>query len=258
MPRSTTYSIGQVAELSGVSVRTLRHYEELGLITPARSQNGYRTYTHEDIRRLQHILLYRECGMELTAIGRSLDDPDFDERAALDSHLHVLLARKEEVDRLIGTVRKTIDSLEGDSKMTDAERFEGLKRETIEQNEATFGAEARELYGDAAVDAANESLLSMGEKEWTDREELESAIIDALSEAMREGDPAGARAHEMSRMHEQWIRMHWGDAAYSPEAHLGLAQGYLADQRFVDYYDSSAGEGATQFLVAALEHYLMP
>ncbi len=74
---------------------------------------------------------------------------------------------------------------------------------------------------------------------------------------MREGDPAGARAHELSRMHEQWIRMHWGDAAYSPEAHLGLAQGYLADQRFVDYYDSSAGEGATQFLVAALEHYLM-
>ena len=70
--------------------------------------------------------------------------------------------------------------------------------------------------------------------------------------AMASGDPASEESAELARMHARWIRIHWGEG-YNREAHLGLARGYLADQRFVDYYDGACGEGATEFLAQALE-----
>ena len=137
--------------------------------------------------------------------------------------------------------------------MSDKERFEGLKRAAVDANEKMYGAEARERYGDAAVDAANDRLLAMDEDEWNDKEQLESAIIEQLEEVMRVGDAAGAEAQKLAQMHARWIAMQWGEGAYSREAHLQLAQAYLTDQRFKAYYDQRAGEGATETLVAALE-----
>lgn len=127
----------------------------------------------------------------------------------------------------------------------------------VQENEARYGAEARSLYGDAAVDATNERLLDMSQAEWDSKEELEAAIIVQLRAAMETGDTSGISARLLCSMHERWIRMHWGDAAYSPQAHAGLAQGYLADPRFVEYYDSRAGEGATAFLAQALQRYCL-
>ena len=248
-----TYSVHEVAALAGVTVRTLHHYEQIGLLVPARRANGYRAYSAADLQRLQHILLYRECGMELTAIREALDAPGFDAKAALEEHLAQLEQHRRELDTLMETVRKTIRSLEGEETMTDEERFEGLKREAVEANEAAYGAEARRRHGDAAVDAANAKLLAMGEAEWNDMNELETAIIAQLKTAMATGDPFGEEAQRLARMHARWLQMHWGDGAYSPEAHRQLAQGYLADSRFMAYYDERAGEGATRFLADALE-----
>lgn len=129
-----------------------------------------------------------------------------------------------------------------------------LKRwSAVHSNEARYGAEARDRYGDAAVDAANERVLSMDDKEWNTKEELERAIIEQLKMAMAEGDAAGFEAAKLAHMHARWVGMQWGEGAYSPMAHVALAQGYTADARFVHYYDSRAGEGATKFLVAAIE-----
>ena len=122
----------------------------------------------------------------------------------------------------------------------------------VHSNEMRYGAEARERYGDDAVDAANERLLDMDEVTWNDRNALESAIIDQLKLAMEAGDPHGPAAQQLARMHARWISLSWGEGAYSPKAHNGLADGYLADPRFVDYYDSRAGKGATEFLVSAI------
>ena len=245
-------TVKQVAELSGVSVRTLHWYEEMGLLVPRRAQNGYRLYSQADLERLQHILLWRDCGVELADIGRMLDDPGFDARAALESHLMSLSAEKARIETLIATVTKTIAHLEG-APMTDEERFEGLKREAVESNERTYGAEARAKYGDEADDAANERLLAMDEATWNDMQALEGAIVEQLKAAMATGDAAGTAARDLARMHARWIGLHWGEGAYSREAHLGLAHGYLADPRFTAYYDERAGEGATQFLVDAIE-----
>ena len=251
-----TYTVKQVADLSGASVRALHHYESMGLLVPKRRANGYRSYDDADIATLQQILVYRACGMPLAEIGEVLANPAYDAKAVLARHLGVLGERKRELEALMSTVEKTIRSLEGECEMTNEEKFEGLKRAALEENEARYGAEARERYGDAAVDAANERMLAMDQHEWNDRGELEQAIIEQLKAAMAEGDVRGPAARQLASMHARWIELSWGKGAYSPEAHRGLAQGYLADDRFRAYYDERAGEGATEFLVAALEAYL--
>lgn len=139
---------------------------------------------------------------------------------------------------------RTVDRLETD------ERLERWNK--VQANEYRYGTEARERYGNEAVDASREKLLSLSDAEWESKEELEVAIIDQLKRAMAQSDPASETAAVLAKMHARWIQMHWGEGAYTPEAHNGLADSYLADQRFVDYYDSRAGKGATDFLVAAI------
>ena len=137
--------------------------------------------------------------------------------------------------------------------MSDRDRFEGLKREAIRQNEERYGKEARERFGDEAVDAANDALLAMDEEDWSDMNGLETAIIEQLKKALATGDPAGAEAVELAAMHARWIRMHWGEAAFNMEAYLAMVRAYLADKRFQTYYDERAGNGACEFLVRAVE-----
>ena len=137
--------------------------------------------------------------------------------------------------------------------MNDEERFEQLKKDSVAQFEEEYGAEARELYGDAAIDESNERMLGMSKLAWDAKEELEQRIKDRLVIAMETGDPASSEARMVAEMHAQWIRVHWGEGAYSPEAHVQLAEGYLHDPRFVEYYDGACGEGATEFLRDAIK-----
>lgn len=250
------YTAGQLAQIAGTSVRALHHYEQQGLLHPRRRTNGYREYGPQDVARLQQVLLFRACGMPLSAVKGLLDDPAFDPHAALQQQLETLEAQHQNLERLMNTVRTTIRALEGACTMTDTQKFEGLKQAAINANESHYGAEARERWGDAAIDAAHEKLLGMDERTWNDMQALEGAIIEQLKAAMAENAPDGAVARKLAAMHQRWIQLHWGDGAYSPQAHLALAQGYLADARFTDYYDSRAGEGATAFLVQALRAYL--
>lgn len=144
----------------------------------------------------------------------------------------------------------------GIEDMGKHDAFEALKRRAIEENERTYGREARERYGDDAVDAANDRLASLSQNELEEKDRLEQAIKEQLRAAMETGDPTGEPAYELARMHARWIALHWGEGRYSREAHRRLAQMYLADDRFRAYYDTAAGEGATEFLAAALESCL--
>lgn len=128
---------------------------------------------------------------------------------------------------------------------------------SIQENERMYGAQARTRYGDQAVDASNARILAMSEQQWNDAKELGMAIIEALRIAMETGRPDSPEARALCAMHAQWLQMHWGEGMYSPDAHLLLAEGYLLDPRFVESYDSQAGEGATQFLVDALTYYFL-
>ena len=247
-----SYTVGSLAKLAGVTVRALHHYEDEGLLHPERSTSGYRRYGATDVERLQQILLLRSCGLSLGAIRDALADDRFDFRTALVDHLATLRARQKELETLVGTVEKTIASLEGRCTMTDEERFEGMKARAIAENEERYGAEVRQAYGDAAMDAANERMAGMSQKEWGDAKALEAAILEQLTAAKATGDPTGEAARKLCAMHARWLQMHWGEGAYSPAAHAALAEGYVADQRFTAYYDEAAGEGATAFLRDAL------
>lgn len=247
-----SYTVGSLAKLAGVTVRALHHYEDEGLLHPERSTSGYRRYGATDVERLQQILLLRSCGLSLGAIRDALADDRFDFRTALVDHLATLRARQKELETLVGTVEKTIASLEGRCTMTDEERFEGMKARAIAENEERYGAEVRQAYGDAAMDAANERMAGMSQEEWNDAKALEAAILEQLTAAKATGDPTGEAARKLCAMHARWLQMHWGEGAYSPAAHAALAEGYVADQRFTAYYDEAAGEGATAFLRDAL------
>ena len=106
------YTVHELAALSGCTVRTLHHYDELGLVRAGRAANGYRRYGPAEVDRLQQVLLYREAEMPLADIKRLLDDPAFDARDALAGHLRELHARKERLDGLIASVEKTLASME--------------------------------------------------------------------------------------------------------------------------------------------------
>lgn len=154
----TSYTVGSLAKLAGVTVRALHHYEDEGLLHPERTASGYRHYGAADVERLQQILLLRSCGLSLGAIRDAFADDRFDFRAVLTDHLATLRARQKELETLMGTVEKTIASLEGRCTMTDRERFEGMKARAIAENEEHYGAEVRRRHGDAAMDAANERM----------------------------------------------------------------------------------------------------
>lgn len=247
-----SYTVGSLAKLAGVTVRALHHYEDEGLLHPERTASGYRRYGAADVERLQQILLLRSCGLSLGDIRVALADDRFDFRAALVDHLATLRARQKELETLVGTVEKTIASLEGRCTMTDEERFEGMKARAIAENEERYGAEVRQAYGDAAMDAANERMAGMSQEEWSDAKALEAAILEQLTAAKATGNPTGEAARKLCAMHARWLQMHWGEGAYSPAAHAALAEGYVADPRFTAYYDEAAGEGATAFLRDAL------
>ena len=255
-PQGHTYTIGEISAMSGATERALRHYEDLGLLSPERDENGYRRYRDKDVERLQQVLLLRACGMELSAIRGLLESPGYDAAKALENHLKILRARQRELEALVETVEKNIATMRGQETMTNEERFRGLKEQAIAENEKAYGEEARERYGDEAVDAANERVRAMSEEDWNEMRELEQAIIRQLKAAMVTGNPAGTEARELVGLHRCWICGHWGEGRYSAQAHLALGEMYLADERFRDYYDSRAGAGATEFLVAALRAQL--
>jgi DNA-binding transcriptional MerR regulator len=246
------YTIGKLSKLAGVTERTLRHYESKGLLVPARRENGYRAYSPADAARLQRILLFRACGMDLATIRQVLDGTDADMRAALASQVEVLKARRRDLDGLIENAQAALAEQEGEARMADSKRFEALKRAAIAENERTYGAEVRKQYGDAAMDASNRALEAMDEREWNDLEALGRAIIEQLARAMETDDPESAESERLARMHAAWIRGYWGAGQYTPEAHRALVTSHVDDRRFRSYYDDRLGDGATAFLAAAV------
>lgn len=237
------YTVQALAKLAGVSPRTLRWYDHIGLLAPGRrGENGYRLYGPKEVDRLQQVLFYRALGVELGEIKALLDDPAFDETAALQGEQKRLAA-------LIRTVEATLAAKERRTPIKDEQKFEGLKAQLVAENEKTHGKEARTRYGDAPVDAANARLLNMSEEAHTQWKALEEEILTRLAAAVAaEEDPAGAEGAAIAALHARWLAF-VGD--YTPEMRAGLARLYTADERFSAYYDKVA-PGAAAFLTAAI------
>jgi DNA-binding transcriptional MerR regulator len=249
------YTVDRLAKLSGISTRTLRYYDTIGLLRPLRvEENGYRVYGEAQVDELQQILFYRELGMSLKEIQKVITLPNFDREAALRTHLLMLAQEKERIETLIENVRATLRTMRGEQNMTAEEKFEGFKQEMIVENEKHYGREAREKYGDSTVDASNKKLFNMTEDMYRKMETLSIEVGKTLAEAMETGDPAGELAQRACALHAEWISVMWPKGTYSKAAHLGLGEMYVADERFQAYYDKIHA-GAAQFLLEALKIY---
>lgn len=249
------YTVNQLAKLAHISPRTLRYYHQLGLLIPKRlDDNNYRIYGEEEVDRLQQILFYRELGIPLEKIGQILAAPDYDIGLALLHHLDALRNKKLQLETLISNVEKTIATQKGEDTMTDTEKFEGFKQQYIADNEATYGQEVRDRFGDTAMEGANQKISAMSQKQWQETQELSEKINQTLAQAFEEKDPGGATAQEACELHRQWLCRFWKEGTYSKAAHKALAQGYVDDPRFTAYYDKIA-PGCTVFLRDALAIY---
>lgn len=248
------YTVKQLADLAGVSARTLRYYDQIGLLRPARlTPSGYRVYSPREVDLLQQILFYRELGFDLNAIKKIIAQPDFDPIDALRSHLRQLLRKRARLDKLIETVAKTIAEKEGAIAMTDAEKFAAFKEKLIEENEAKYGAEVREKYGAETVEASNAKLRSMSEEDYRKMGELGEKVLFLLRQAVETGDPSSPAARRLAETHKEWLMYFW--PRYSADAHAGLAETYAADERFAAFYNRAV-EGGAEFLRDAILTYL--
>ena len=246
--------INELAKLSGVSRRTLRYYDEIGLLKPSNVEgNGYRNYSQDEIDRLQQILFYRALDFKLDEIKALLNHPNYQVKDALLKQQNLLKKKRANLDELIMTIEKTICALEGEITMTNEQKFEAFKNELIEENEQRFGKEIREKYGEEQVVANYGKLKDMTEEQFEAMQQLEHQLFQRLKEAMDTNEATSEVAMEAAELHKRWLSFHW--AKYSKEAHIGLAQMYLNDERFISYYDSHVGKGATQFLHDAIIAY---
>ncbi len=247
------YTVQKLAKLAGISTRTLRYYDEIGILKPARiNSSGYRIYGQAEVDRLQQILFYRELGVQLDRIKEIITSPSFDEIAALKEHREKLIEKRMQLDLLIANLEKTIALKEGRIKMSDKEKFEGFKKKLIEENEKKYGKEAREKYGDEAVDRSNKKFAGMTQEQYEEWQRLGEELNETLKAAFATGDPAGELAQKAADLHRQWLCYAWDN--YSKEAHAGLAMMYVEDERFKAYYDKEQ-PGTAEFLRDAILIY---
>lgn len=247
------YTVQKLASLAGVSTRTLRYYDEIGILKPARiNSSGYRIYGQREVDRLQQILFYRELGVSLDGIKDIVTAPSFNGTNALREHREKLLEKRDQLDSLIANVDKTIALTEGGIKMSDKEKFEGFKRKMIEDNENKYGKEIREKYGNDKIEKSNARLMNMTQEEYDKVTSLEEQVISTLKEAFKNGDPASDIAQRAADLHKQWLTFYWSE--YSKEAHAGVAQMYVDDERFTAYYDKEQ-PGTAAFLRDAILIY---
>ncbi|MGG7078162.1 MerR family transcriptional regulator [Clostridium sardiniense] len=240
------YTVQKLSRLAGVSTRTLRYYDEIGILKPARiNSSGYRIYGEEEIDILQQILFYKELGINLDAIKSILEDPSFNKLTSLKDHHSKLLEKRKQLDLLITNVEQTIASVKGDVKMANKEKFKGFKQKMIDDNEKKYGKEIRENYGNDTIDKSNKLFANMSEEDYNKFTSLSEEINKTLLEAFKTNDPSSELAQKVANMHKEWLLYTW--PKYSKEAHAGLAQMYVDDERFKAYYDKDQ-DGLAEFL----------
>ena len=225
------YTVGDVSRMTRVSVRTLHHYDEIGLVKPSsRTEAGYRLYTPRDLERLQQVLFYRELTFTLEEIARLLNDPGFDRRRALLAQRDLLTERAEQARALVTLIDKTLAALNGETTMSHEDLFNGF-------DPAKYEEEARERWG--GTPEFEESLRRTRrykKEDWKNLGAEAGEIVQGFAAAMEAGvAPSDARAMDLAERHRQHISRWFYPCSF--EIHVGLGDMYVADPRFAANYE---------------------
>lgn len=248
-----SYKVSEVAELVGVSVRTLHHYDDIGLLKPESvTMAGYRLYTDSDLERLQQVLFFKELGFNLQEIRSILNSPNFDRKTALMTHKELLIEKKKRLEEIIKSVEKTIDSIEGGVEMSKKEMFNAFSMEEIEKHKEKYAEETKQKYGD--TDAYKESMKKTSgykKEDWARIQARSEAIYKKLADTMDKG-PADPMAQEAVAEWRQCITESFYNC--TPEIFRGLGDLYVQDERFTANIDKFKS-GLASFMREAMHIY---
>lgn len=233
-------SIQEVAKAAGVTSRTLRHYDDVGILPPSRhGSNGYRYYDDDALVRLQRILLLRELGLGLEEIGAVLDR-ETDEVIALRAHLVWLEAERERLARQHAAVARTISSLEGGGGIVAKDMFDGF-------DHTQYKDEVIDRWGQDAYESSNSWWTSLSETEQKDWRAQAGELASAWTAGAQSGlDPASDEAQALAQRHVDWLAgvpgaPGFGSGTVDKAYLLGLADMYVADPRFAENYGGETG-----------------
>lgn len=240
------YTIKKLSDLANISTRTLRYYDEIGLLNPNKiTKAGYRIYTESEVNTLQQILFYKAMGIELKDIKKIVLNPNYDVEKSLMEHHKKLIAKKKQLERLINTLEKTIACKKGEVTMSDREKFECFKKEKIRTNEEKYGGEIRKKYGDKEVEESYKRFSNLTEEQFREMTRLEEEMIEALVEVTKTGDLDSKEAKLVFENHKKWLSF---NVKYNKEIHKNLAEMYVLDERFAKYYNEKANMDVVKVL----------
>lgn len=240
------YHIKEAAQLSGVSVKTLYHYDKIGLLVPLKSENGYRTYSQQDLEILQVILFYKYLGFSLEKIAALLKEGQADLLPHLLTQLDSLKREREHLDTLISTLQKTIENQKGERKMTIEEKFIGFSY----QDHQKYYQRAVEEYGQEVVDQAIERQSGQEETVVTAFNQVFQALVQNLKnglevEALENQEEAGRLL--------QAIRTYGFDCSLDVFEQIG--KGYVHNPEFKENIDRF-GQGTAQYTSDVIAYYV--
>lgn len=243
-----SYTVGQIARLAGVTIRTLHHYDEIGLLSPqVRSNGGYRRYGQFEVERLQQIMFYRELGFALDEITALVHDPYANPQDHLRRQRDLLVERRRRVQQMIDAVEKAMEAEQMGIAMSPEERFEVFG----EDDPATYAAEVEQRWGD--TDAYRESQRRTrvySKDDWLAIKQESADIEQAFARAMAAGLPADSEdAMDAAQRHRVQISDRFFACDY--DFHRALADMYVADERFAAHYDAIA-DGLAAYVNAAI------
>lgn len=241
-------TVSETAKLTGISVRTLHYYDEIGLLEPTSiTEAGYRFYDEEALAVLQQILLYRELDFSLKEIRDILSAPDYQRRDALKAHKELLILKRKRLGRLIDLID---EMMRGESDMSfkefDISEIEMAKRRYKEEVKARWG-------GTDAFAESEEKTAGYDAKKWGEADERMEEILKKIASCVHDGEsPKGKRARQLVIEWKEYITDYYYKC--TDEILSGLAEMYVGDGRFKESMDR-AGEGTAEFLSLAIREY---
>lgn len=241
-------TVKEVSRLTGVSIRTLHHYDAIGLLRPKREDGSkYRLYDEKDLERLQMILLFRELKFPLKEIRQIIDSPDFNREKAVEQQLELLMLQREHIDNLISLAREI--KRMGVKQMADFSAFDNKKLER-------YAKEAKETWGN--TDAYRQSEEKAKNRTDTENKLLGGEMMEIFREfgEIRTQDPAGEQAQRLAAKLQQFITEHYYTCTKEMFASLGLM--YTQDERFTENIDRAGGNGCAAFAAEAIRIFCEP
>ncbi|WP_454784623.1 MerR family transcriptional regulator [Legionella sp. WA2024007413] len=245
------YTIKQLAKLSGISTRTLRFYDEIGLLKPAfYGDNQYRYYKEEQVLLLQQILFFRELEFPLNHIKKILSCNDFDKIKSLQQQKSSLQSHVERTQTLIQTIDKTISHLRGQYKMNIEEMFEGF--DPIQQQEHEKYLVEAGVLSEQQIDDSWKKVSHWKKPDWEAFKASGEQLNRALADAIRQGLKIDSKkVQDLIQQHYDWVNNCWTP---TKESYIGLGQIYLDHPDFRDFFNKYHPD-LVEFLTAAMEVY---